>query len=146
MNRYLLSYQKTVNVCYLIAIAITIAIPDIILGLLLELVHHFFEIIHLIFEIFEASLDHIIEHIFHTGMHETQVIVFYLIMCMVCGVIYYISKKIPRFFRKIKKNTLSILLTHKTKFFLYWEESASNKFKVVAFFNACFIYFFIFAF
>jgi hypothetical protein len=146
MNRYLLNYQKTVNVFYLIAIAITITIPDIIFGLLLELLHHFFEVIHLIFEVFEASLDHVVEHIFHTGMHETQVIVFYLIMCIICGVIYYISKKIPIFFRKIKKNILFFWFTHKTNFLLYWEESASNKFKVVAFFNAFLIYFFIFAF
>jgi hypothetical protein len=146
MNRYLLSYQKTVNVCYLIVIAIAITIPDVIFGLLLELAHNFFEVIHLLFEIFEATLDHIVEHIFHTGLHETQIIVFYLMLSMAFGGLYYLSRVIPRFFRMLKENLLAAWLTHKTSLLLYWTESASNKFKLIALFNAGLIYFVLFGF
>jgi hypothetical protein len=120
--------------------------PDVIFGLLLELSHTLWELAHLLFEIFEATLDHIVEHIFHTGVHETQIIVFYLMLSMAFSVIYYLKWAMPRFFRTLKKNLLATWLTHKTSLFLYWSESASNKFKLIALFNAGLIYLVLFGF
>lgn len=136
--------QKTVNAAYLIGIAGIIFMPDVVFGLSLELLHALAELAHLLFELFEASLDHVVEHIFHTGTHETQIIVFYLMLSMAFGGLYYLWRIMPRFFRKLKENLLATWRTHKTRILLYWAESAFNKFKLVALFNAgltCFVLF-----
>jgi hypothetical protein len=141
-----LTYQKTVNLSYLISIAGVIAMPDAVFGLLLELLHTLFECTHLLFEIFEAALDHLVEHIFHTEVHETQIIVFYLMVCMAFGGLYYLWLTMPRFFRKLRENLLATWLKHKTRLLFYWSESAFNKFKLVALFNAGLTYVVLFGF
>lgn len=130
------AYQKTVNAAYLMGIAGVIFMPDVVLGLSLELFHTLVELGHLLFEIFEASLDHVVEHIFHTGTHETQIIVFYLMLSMAFGGIYYLWRTMASFFRKLKESLLATWRAHKTRLLLYWAESAFNKFKLVALFNA----------
>ena len=135
-------YQKTVNASYLIGIAAFISIPDVVFGLLIELTHSLIEVAHILFEVLEAALDHIIEHIFHTGMHETQIIVFYLMISMAFSGLYYLWWTMPRFFRTLKEN----ILQRKTRLLLYWAESATNKFKLIALFHAGLTYFVVFGF
>ncbi|MFW5443256.1 MAG: PilZ domain-containing protein [Methylococcaceae bacterium] len=59
-----------------------LVIPDLVFELLLGLssflLDNFVELVHLLYELIEYSLDNIVEHFFHTGLHETQVIVFYI--------------------------------------------------------------------
>jgi hypothetical protein len=131
-----LAYRKTANASYLMGIAGVIIMPDVVFGLVLELLHTLAELGHLLFELFEASLDRIVEHIFHTGTHETQIIVFYLMLSMALGGLYCLWRTMPRFFRALKENLLAAWRTHKTRLSLYWSESAFNKFKLVALFNA----------
>jgi hypothetical protein len=135
-------YQKTVNASYLIGIAGVIAMPDIVFGLLVELTHTLIELAHLLFEVFEAALDHSIEHIFHTDTHETQIIVFYFMLSMAFGGLYYLWWTMPRFFRTLKEN----ILQRKSRFLLYWAESAANKFKLIALFHAGLTYLVVFGF
>lgn len=125
-----LTYQKTVNATYLAGIAGIITMPDIVFGLLLESAH-------LLFEIIESALDHMVEHFFHTETRETQIIVFYLMMTMAFGCLYYLSWTMSRFFRMLRENLFSTILQHKTRLLLYWAESVSNKFKLIALFNVC---------
>jgi hypothetical protein len=141
-----LTYQKTVNATYLIGIAGAITMPDAAFGLLLELLHALFECTHLLFEVFEAALDHLVEHIFHTGGHETQIIVFYLMVSMAFGGLYYLWLTMPRFFRKLGENLLAAWLKHKTRLLFYWSASAFNKFKLVALFHAGLTYVVLFGF
>jgi hypothetical protein len=131
-----LAYQKTVNASYVVGIAGILIMPDAIFGLLLELLHNLVELGHLLFELFEAALDHAVEHIFHTDTHETQIIVFYVMLSMALGVAHYLWWAMPRFFRTLKENLLATWLAHKTRLSLYWAESAYNKFKLIAMFNA----------
>jgi hypothetical protein len=42
--------------------------------------HSLFEIVHLFMELLEQMLDSVIEHSFHTELHETQLIVFYILL------------------------------------------------------------------
>jgi hypothetical protein len=137
-----LTYQKTVNATYLIGIAGIITMPDIVFGLLLELTHLLLEFAHLLFELFESALDHMVEHIFHTGTWETQIIVFYLMFSMAFGGLYYLWRTMPRFFRTLKES----LQQRKTRFLLYWAESAANKFKLVAWFHVALTFVVLFGF
>lgn len=72
--------------------------PDQVLGLLLDLSHHvleiFLHVLHLVFEYLEMSLDHVIEHHFHTEVHETQVIVFYVLMIVGLIGLFFLGRKV----------------------------------------------------
>lgn len=73
-----------------------ISAPVQALALLMDIGHHALEILlhilHLAFEFLEIGLDHFIEHQFHTDLHETQVIVFYVLIT--CGLIalYFLGR------------------------------------------------------
>jgi hypothetical protein len=119
------SYRKTVNISYLIGIGIVITMPDMVFGSLLELGH-------ILFEFIEEILDKFVEHIFHTDRHQTQVIVFYLMMSIAFGGIYYLWRVLPHLCRQCKENLLAAWSWHKTRALCYWQElSLINKVKFV---------------
>jgi len=70
-----------VNGLIFASVITVIAAPDMVFGLLFELLHflfeHFLELIHIAFELIESNLDHLVEHLFHTDLQQTQIIVFY---------------------------------------------------------------------
>lgn len=102
-----------------------IAMPDMVFGSLLELGH-------ILFEFIEVILDKFVEHIFHTGLHQTQIIVFYLMLTMACGGIYYLWRVLPPLCRQCKENLLAAWSWHKTRAFCYWRQlSLINKVKFV---------------
>jgi hypothetical protein len=130
-----LTYQKTATASYLVGFAGIIAMPDVLFELLVELSHLMLELAHYLFEIFESTLDHLVEHIFETEPRETQIIVFYLIVSMAIGGFYCLCRAMPRFLHKIKESLFGALLQRKTRLLQYWGESASNKFKMIAIFH-----------
>jgi len=117
------------------AIAVIVA-PDVVIGLLLELLHflfeHFLEIIHLSFEFIELNLDHLVEHLFHTDLHQTQVIVFYTIATFVVYGLYRLLRALPSFYRRCKNSLLSACAHQKASLLYYWrEQSLTNKCKLI---------------
>lgn len=68
-----------------VAFSILVAMYDVIFHFLLESTH-------IIFEIIESGLDKLVEYFFHTELHETQLIVFYILL-VVGGIIIYLAWK-----------------------------------------------------
>ncbi|MDD5581233.1 MAG: hypothetical protein PHY16_18440 [Methylobacter sp.] len=140
-----LTYQKTVSASYLLGIAGLIIMPDLIFGLLLDLTHNLRELVHLLFESIESTLDHIVEHLFHTDLHETQIIVFYVMLSMAFDGLYYLWRIMPGLYRNLKENVRATYLQRKTRACLYWaEQSLINKIKLIAMLNAVLICFVLF--
>ncbi len=100
----------------LTVIVIVILMFDTLFGLLLEL-------IHVSYELFEHSLDMLIEHIFHTDRQDTQVIVFYL-MLSIAGYalyqLYQLLRTMPRRYREFKENLADAWLQLKKEITAYW--------------------------
>jgi len=65
-----------INAAILAAILSILVFPDVLFGLFFELLHLCLEFAHILFEFVESTLDHVIEHLFETDLHATQVIVF----------------------------------------------------------------------
>ncbi|MGR9086068.1 MAG: hypothetical protein ACU841_03230 [Gammaproteobacteria bacterium] len=93
MNRF--HYHKIYYGSILAGFFLLILFPAEVIGFLfdvlhslfdfiIDFLHHLFEILfelgHLLFELIESSLDHLVEHLFHTDLHTTQTIVFYLML------------------------------------------------------------------
>jgi hypothetical protein len=66
----------------------------------LWLLHALFVLLHQAFELFELSLDLLIEHFFHTDLHTTQIIVFYLMLSMAACAIYILLRALPRWYHQ----------------------------------------------
>ncbi len=108
------------NVAYgliLTVIVIVILMFDTVFELL-------FELIHVSFELVEHSLDMLIEHIFHTDRHSTQVIIFYLMLSIAGYALYRLYKQLrtlPRRYREVKKNLVTGWTQLKKEILTYWQ-------------------------
>jgi hypothetical protein len=68
-----------------------------------ELFHFIVGIFHGLFESTEHLLDISIEYLFETHTHETQVIVFYILVACILYSLYWIYRFIPRCYAGLKK-------------------------------------------
>ena len=106
----------------LIGIVIIMTMPDVVMGLLFELVHLFFELLFIAFEWLESTLDKLIEHLFHTELHQTQIIVFYLIVGIALLPLYYLWRILLRLFFRLKETLLEEWALNKIRAILYWQD------------------------
>ncbi|HEY8158358.1 MAG TPA: PilZ domain-containing protein [Methylobacter sp.] len=127
--------QNWVRGLLLVAAVAAIVAPDVVFGLLLSVLHflfeHLLEFSHLAFEFIESALDHLIEHLFHTDLHQTQVIVFYILLSVISCGIYTVGKRLPSFYKRCK-NSLTVYVSRKKSSLLYYwqEQSLVNKIKL----------------
>ena len=86
------TYQKIVYGLALLGIVVMVTIPDVVIELTTELFHLVFELIFEVadvtFESVETLLDNVIEHLLHTELHDTQIIVYYVIVSLLAYPIY----------------------------------------------------------
>jgi hypothetical protein len=117
----------------LIGLVVIMTMPDVIMGLLFELVHFFFELLFIIFEWVESTLDKVIEHLFHTELHETQIIVFYLMVGIVLLPLYYLWRMLMRLFFRLKETLPATWALYKIRATLFWQDlSLTGKIKLIA--------------
>lgn len=108
------------NVAYgliLTVIVIVILMFDTAFDLLLELIHVSFELV-------EHWLDMLIEHVFHTDLHDTQIIVFYLMLSIAGFGLYKLYKQLrtlPRRYREVKENLVTGWSQLKNEILAYWQ-------------------------
>jgi hypothetical protein len=131
----LTSNRKILYGLVLIGIVIMITMPDAVVGLLLQLAHLFFEVVFISFEWLETLLDHLVEDLLHTELHETQIIVFYLLLGIFAYPLYYLSKMLLRLFFHLKE-ALQVVYTewpvYKARASYYWQDlSLIDKLKVL---------------
>jgi len=117
----LTTYQKISYGLVLIGIVIMIAMPDVVIGLLFELAHLLFEVVFIAFEWLESLLDHLVEHLLHTELHQTQTIVFYLLVGIAAYPFYYLWRKLLRLFFWLKASLLTAWVVYKNHTIVYWQ-------------------------
>lgn len=121
----------------LLCVAIVILIPDVIFGLLFEIVHVLFEglleLAHILLEFVESALDKLVEHLFHTDLQTTQVIVFYLMLLPGIYIAYRLLRKLPPFCRQCTQNLLDTYAQTKIRTTSYWHSlTLIDKIKLLA--------------
>ncbi len=91
----------------------------VILLLLLyeEFLHLLVEFFHLVFESAEYTFDLVIEHLFETDTHETQVIVFYTLVPLILSICYLLYRFLPVLYSKFKH----FLQQQKTETLKQWQ-------------------------
>ena len=115
--------RKIVFGLILAGIVVVIFMFDTIFDLALELIHASFEFV-------EEMLDILIEHIFHTDPHNTQIIVFYLMLSIAGLVLYQLYKQLrslPCRYLKVKENLAICWSQLKKAILAYWQDLPSTK-------------------
>jgi hypothetical protein len=128
--------QYIVNGAIALSTLAILAVPDLAFGLLMDLGHHLLEIIlhmlHLVFEFLESGLDHLIEHHFHTGTHETQLIVFYTLVTFGLIALYFVGRIAVSAFMRSSKRLLLYGSRKKSSFLYFWRhQTLLDKIKIV---------------
>jgi hypothetical protein len=120
------SYRNILYGMALIGIIILIIMPDVVIGLLFELLHFLFELLFHIadisFEWLETLLDHAVEHLFHTDPRQTQIIVFYIMVGLALYPLYRLWLILSRLFFRLKEAALAAWTHYKNLAIDYWQE------------------------
>jgi hypothetical protein len=132
-----LDYRKIFRGLATIGILIIFLLPHLVFELVTEAGHVVLELIvelgHIVFEWVEISLDTVIELLFETELHDTQIIVFYIIMAVVCFALYRLALLIPRWLRRLYNRLVAYYFGQKNRLSLYWQSlSLLNKIKMAA--------------
>jgi hypothetical protein len=123
------------NISYglgLIFIVIILTIPDLLISLAIDFFHFVWELVvelaHMLFEGIETVLDNLVEELLHTELHQTQVIVFYMMMIFIWPIIYFLLRLLLRKTIRLK-NDLNVLVTSYDpyQFSLYWDSISIQK-------------------
>jgi hypothetical protein len=110
-----MTYKKIIFKLSLVGLVLVIftTFGDVIIGSI-------FEGLHILFEVIEVILDNLVEHIFDTNVHQTQTIVFYIMIAGAIGIVYTLSHAIAKFFH----NMVDASLEYKTNATLYWQDTS----------------------
>jgi len=143
--------QLTLNALLAAFLVTVIGFPDVIFDFLIGLfdlfIENFIEAMHLLFELIEYNLDHLVEFLFHTNVHDTQTIVFYIIIGLGLLGLYAFMRTIPPFFIKQWRNYRVFIHRKKSSFLYCWREKPlMYKISVISaaiIASTCYIMFFI---
>lgn len=132
-----LTFQRIIKGLAIIGIVIFYVMPGEVIGLLTELFHAvwelFVEFLHILFEWIEVALDHVVEHLFETDLHNTQIIVFYILVSVAFYGLYRLLRKVPGVLQRLKSNLIAAWEFNKIRTLLYWRGlSSTDKAKLIA--------------
>ena len=145
-----MTHKKIKYGLFIIGAIILLIAPDMIANMLITIVHFIFALIlHLAevtFEGLESLLDKIVEYFFDTELHETQTIVFYLMILIVLFPLYCLSRVLPGFFIWLKEILITTWKRHKHNVIMYWQDlSKHDKIKMAILFTlAAYLILFLF--
>lgn len=109
-----------INGAILAAVLVLMLFPDVLFGLFFELLHLLLEFAHILFEFVESTLDHLVEHLFETDLHATQVVVFYIIMSAAFFSIVGLWRTLRRACIRGKDNLFAFWEWEKSRCSIYW--------------------------
>lgn len=109
-----------INASILAAILSILVFPDVLFGLFFELLHLCLEFAHILFEFVESTLDHVIEHLFDTDLHATQVIVFYIILSLLFFGVVGLWRAVRSGYSRVKRNLITFWGWEKSTCSIYW--------------------------
>jgi flagellar biosynthesis protein FlhB len=130
-----MTHKKIKYSLFIIGTIVLLIAPDMIVNILITIVHFFFTLIlhfaEVTFEGLESLLDRIVEYFFDTEVHETQTIVFYLMILIALFPLYFLCRIMPGFFIWLKEILITTWTRHKNNVIIYWQDlSPHDKIKM----------------
>ena len=112
--------KKHLDLIFIALVVMALVFYDLTIELLAEIVHLFFELLFELFEWFELGVEEIIEHLFHTEHHTSQIVTFYILLLIAGLVAYGVWRMLPLLKLRIKQMALKTWVRRKIEWELYW--------------------------
>lgn len=112
--------RKHFDLLVLIVVVLAFAFYDLTIELLTEFVHLFFELLFEAFEWFELGIEDLIEHLFHTEHHASQIATFYILLLIGGLIVRWFWRSLPSLYQRVKAAALEAWVRRKTEMELYW--------------------------
>ncbi|MBS3952330.1 MAG: PilZ domain-containing protein [Methylomicrobium sp.] len=138
LERYVAGRKKQQMIAsgLLLTLLITIlAVPDVLIDVFLDLCDHaidlFLEALSVAYDYAGMGLDYIIESLFETDRHQTQVIEFYTTIALGLFLLYGLWRYLPRFCARLVNKQREFWFRKKASLLYFWgEQSFLNKVKI----------------
>ncbi len=101
-------------------VTLSVVMYDVTLDLLLTLLHIIFEVLHMDFEWFELGIEHAVQHIFHTSHHGSQIVTFYILLLIGCGIGFWLWRTLPSLYKQCIHSLRQSCLELSSKLKCYW--------------------------
>ncbi len=111
---------KNLDLVVVALVVLALVMYDVTFEFVFEFLHLIFEVFHNMFEWVELGIEHLVEHLFHTERHGSQIITFYILCTIVVSVFWQLWKVLPRLYVFIKQWSLESWARRKTQLQLYW--------------------------
>lgn len=112
--------KNNLDLILVAVVALAVVMYDVTIDWVLSLLHLIFELIHIAYEWFELGIEHSVEHLFHTTRHGSQIVTFYILVLIACGLIYGFWRVLPRWLERLKQFANDSWVRRKTEWELYW--------------------------
>lgn len=112
--------KKNLDLIIVGFVALCVVMYDVTIDLFFELLHFCFEIMHIAYEWFELGIEHSVEHLFHTTRHGSQIVTFYILVSIACGLLYWLWRVLPKLYETSKEFAVQSWTSRKTELELYW--------------------------
>lgn len=110
---------------------IVILLLDGILDLVITALHFILELLHLFIEVIEGFIEEVLEHLLHTGHHESEIIIVNVVLVVVMYGLYRLYRAWPPVYRRLKRQGWAAWLRYKRHKCGYWRVlSRSQKIKL----------------
>jgi hypothetical protein len=106
---------------------------DDIINLIVGIVHFLFELLHLFMESIEGFIEEVLEHLLHTGHHDSEIIIVNGVLVLIALGLYRLYRAWPPFYRRWRRNRQAGWLRYKRRKVHDWRSlSQSQKLKLTA--------------
>lgn len=119
--------KENLDLILVAIIVLALVMYDVTIDWVLSVLHVLFELILLSYEWLELGIEHGVEHLFHTSHHISQMVTFYILVLIACGLIYWLWRILPRLFKKMRQFAHDAWLRRKTELELYWLSLSLHK-------------------
>lgn len=94
--------------------------------------------LHILYELIESSAEELVQYLFHTNHHESEIVVIYGFFFIFLYALYRFIRALPRLSRRFKRNISRRWARKKTRIARYWHTFSSfQKVKIVTFYSVC---------
>lgn len=112
--------RKNLDLLVVAVLVLSLVMYDVTIELVLELLHLGFEVVHNLYEWVELGIEHLVEHLFHTDRHGSQIITFYILVTIGMTIIWRLWKLAPGYYLAGKELAEELWTRRKSQLQLYW--------------------------
>lgn len=112
--------RKNLDLFVVALLAISLVMYDVTMDLGFEVLHLCYEVVHNLFEWLELGIEHLVEHLFHTERHGSQIITFYILCSLGVFCAWWLWKIMPHLYGLLKGIVLENWERRKIQLQIYW--------------------------